>query len=122
MGKSANGQEIAKSVVSGIFEATGQSGNAVRGLQSTGGSSSIDPVFGGMLNASLLGTFEATVRLEKSYDGGVTWNPLSRDVTGTPAEYTTPVEFGVFEPEDAVEYRWNCTSYTSGTVNYRLSQ
>lgn len=126
MGKQVSGgQEVAQTVVSGTFTATGQSGNGVRGVASGPNNSQVAtvlPIFKDTFNIKLWGTFDATVKLEKSDDGGVSWQVVSRDVTGTEASYTAPIALGVYEPEHNVMYRWNCTAYTSGTVNYRISQ
>jgi hypothetical protein len=72
-------------------------------------------------NVTLRGTFVATVRLERSFDDGVTWDPLT--AAGTPMfVFTGPASEIQEEPEEGVLYRLNCTAYTSGTVDYRLSQ
>ena len=67
------------------------------------------------------GTFTATAQLECSYDGGSTWIPASLDTSGDAASYSTPVSLTGFEPEKGIYYRVNCTAYTSGTINVRLS-
>jgi hypothetical protein len=73
-------------------------------------------------NISIWGTFVGTVRLERSFDGGATWLPKTAGGSGSIYTYTSPVSEVDEEPEAAVAYRLNCTSYTSGTINYRLSQ
>lgn len=69
-------------------------------------------------------TFSATVQLEKSYDGGYTWLVAGVGGGGQQAVYTagTSVAIVPSEPEMDVLYRINCPAYTSGTINYRLSQ
>lgn len=128
--------EQACKVVSGTFVATGQSGNAIAGAgtgksgdgnqQAPNGNKQVGqstiPEFWHDFNFALWGTFVGTARLEKSFDGGATWLPCCEDNTGTAAAYTAPVNLSGFEPEYGVLYRWNCTDYTSGTVNYRISQ
>jgi len=74
----------------------------------------------GNFNFSLGGTFDATVRLEKSYDQGTTWAPVTANASEI--EFTEPCEELFTEPEVGVVYSWNCTSYTSGTINARISQ
>lgn len=64
-------------------------------------------------NISLQGFGVATVLLQRSFDRGVNW--------GTVAEYTANAEQRCDDVEMGVEYRLNCTSYTSGTIPYRLS-
>ncbi len=70
-------------------------------------------------------TFNATVQLERSFDGGLTWIVCNVGGTGTLAQYTgatvTPVSLTFAEPEQGVLYRWNCIAYTSGAPNYRIS-
>lgn len=68
-------------------------------------------------------TFVATVQLERCFDGGKTWFPANIGGAGVLASYSagTPVSLTFGEPERGVLYRWNCLSYTSGTINYRLS-
>lgn len=72
-------------------------------------------------NVSIWGTFVATVALERSFDGGVTWVNCSK-ADGTANSFTAPVSLVCLEPEPGVLYRLNCTAFTSGTVNWRLSQ
>lgn len=80
----------------------------------------------GVYNLSLTGTATATIQLERSFDGGTTWVAVSRDAVGTAATFQSTSAFAVSvvgeEPEQGVQYRLNCTSYTSGIINYRLSQ
>jgi hypothetical protein len=103
--------------ISGSFTATGQSASAV--------------VFGPfnavlwgtpLSGTGVSGTFSGTVQIERSMDGGTTWVVVSTDGTGTQAIYTSPVSVAGMEPENGVLYRFDCTIYTSGTINYRLSQ
>ena len=103
---------MAQRYVSGEFEATGQSGDNAAGDA---------PEFQGEFNLTISGTFVATVRLERSFDGGSTWHPCTRSDGGA-RQWTAPISIVVREPEDGVEYRLNCTAFTSGTVDYRLSQ
>ena len=69
-------------------------------------------------------TFAATVQIERSFDGGSTWIPCNTGSAGTLASYSagTPVSLTFGEPERNVLYRTNCLAYTSGTINYRISQ
>lgn len=99
---------MAGSVVklSGTFTGTGQSASTT--------------VFG-PFNISLWGTFSGTVALERALDG-TNFVAVATDGTGTPANYTAPVSVTGVEVESAVLYRFNCTGFTSGTINYRLSQ
>lgn len=122
MGKqTSNAGDIVTRVVSGTFTATGRSGNATAGLQA-GPSGSLPPVFKGPFNISLWGTFVATVRVARSFDGGTTWLPVAKNVDGDEASYDEPVSLSVFEAEHNVLYSVECTAFTSGTVNYRIAQ
>lgn len=97
----------AVTLTSGTFTGTGQSAAVV--VQPNG------------FNVSEWGTFAATVQLERSFDNGVTWLPVTAN--GTQLElFTAPVSENWAETEAGVLYRLNCTAYTSGTVNYRISQ
>lgn len=71
-------------------------------------------------NISIKGTFSATIALERSFDGGTTWWPVTYP-DGTAITYTGAVSTNWEESEDEVFYRLKCT-YTSGTVTFRLSQ
>lgn len=117
----STGNEQASLVVAGSFTGTGQSGNATAygmiGVPNTG----VPAVFYGPFNAVLYGTFVATAQLECSFDGGTTWILISEDTAGDGAIYTAPCKLTPYEPEKGVLYRWNCTAYTSGTMNYRIS-
>ena len=99
-------------LVTGSFTATGVSSPLV--------SPRADLIFNSF-NLSIFGTFSATVQLQRSFDGGVTWLP--RTVAGSAAySYTAPCSEIIPEQEVGVLYRLDCSSYTSGTVNYRISQ
>jgi hypothetical protein len=74
-----------------------------------------------VFNISLWGTFVATVQLERSLDGGQNWLPLT--AMGSQIYlFTGPCSETVEECEATAQYRLNCTAYTSGTVNYRISE
>jgi hypothetical protein len=101
--------------VTGTFTALGQSNAFLpEGLNEFG---EVDHQF----NVSLWGTFVATVQLERSFDNGTTWLPLTANGTQV-MKWTAPASESTGETEAGVLYRLNCTAYTSGTVNYRLSQ
>jgi hypothetical protein len=97
-----------KTPVTGSFSAAGQS-------------ASFQPINGRAFNITLWGTFSASVQLERSFDSGATWRALTASGvtlyawTGAASETAEEAEYGVI-------YRLNCTAYTSGTVNYRISQ
>ena len=68
--------------------------------------------------------YSGTVQLERSFDGGKTWIICNIGASGTLAQWTagTPVSLTFGEPEKLVLYRLNCTAFTSGPINYRISQ
>jgi len=95
-----------KSVIVGDFAATGQS----EGL-----------LVNDKANIQLAGTFVATVLLEKSFDNS-NWLEASKNSDGDAASYTGPIGATIQEVgEGNVWYRWNCSTLTSGSVNFRLS-
>jgi hypothetical protein len=63
-------------------------------------------------NMSVWGTFTATVQLQRSFDDGATWLVCK--------EVTAPYEGVGIEVESKVLYRFACTQYTNGTINFRL--
>jgi hypothetical protein len=86
-------------------------------FSSTGFSDVFEPTAD--FNISVWGTFVATVALKRSFDGGGTW------LQKWPEEIyqlDSPRSFTDAEPEKAVMYRLECISFTSGTINYRMSQ
>lgn len=105
----------ANAVMSGTFTTTGQSASFT-----AWGDFNILIYGSGGPN----GNWNATVRLERSFDGGTTWLVAGIGGAGQQAIYNTPnqdVSVVAFEAERGVLYRLNCTAYTSGTINYRLS-
>ncbi len=68
--------------------------------------------------------FVGSVQLERTFDGGQTAIVCNVGAAGSLAQWTagTPVSVSWTEAERGVGYRVNCTAYTSGTINYRLSQ
>jgi hypothetical protein len=67
--------------------------------------------------------YVGNVNVERSFDGANTWLVANIGGAGTPAQYAagTPVNITFGDPEAGVLYRMNCTSYASGTINYRMS-
>ncbi len=68
--------------------------------------------------------YNATVQIERSFDGGNTFLLCNIGDAGTLAQFNagTPVAVTFGEPEREVLYRVNCIAYVSGTINYRISQ
>lgn len=88
------------------------SSETLSGSLSTNDSSDIRGVTRRYYNVSIWGTFVATVKLQRSFDDGVTW--LTCKTTTVPFE-----GFGV-ETEAQIQYRYEVTNWVSGTINYRL--
>lgn len=70
-------------------------------------------------NFTLWGTFTGSVQLERSFNGGTDWHPIT--ILGTPLVFTGPCSEQLEEIDAGVDYRINCTALSSGTINYRLS-
>jgi len=70
-------------------------------------------------NISLWGTFVGTVVLERSFDGGNTWLPVT---SVSCYSFSAPISTSFEDGEYGNQYRFRCSSYTSGTINYRISQ
>lgn len=68
--------------------------------------------------------YVGNIQLERSFDGGSTWLPANLGSGGTLAQWSagTPISIAFGEPEKQVLYRLNCLAYTSGVINYRISQ
>jgi len=71
-------------------------------------------------------TWNGTLQLERSFDGGLTWIVCNIGGAGALALWTgatvTPLSLTFGEPEKYVLYRLNQTAYSSGTITYRISQ
>lgn len=87
----------------------------------TGVSSGYSQIQGRAFNITLSGIFVGTVQLERSFDGGTTYFPLTSNGSATMV-FTAPCSEQWIDDEKGVLYRLNCTAYTSGTVTYRISQ
>ena len=95
-------------IIAGTFNAVGVSAVFVPSRNSPPG-----------FNISVWGTFVGTVVVERSFDDGTTGLPKWPDAVYS---MSSPMSFSDSEPEDGVKYRLNCSSYSSGTINYRVSQ
>lgn len=102
----SSGSDMAKQVETGTFTATGASAQIA---------------FRGPFSVAVWGTFAGTIDLQKSFDGGTTWVNDYAPYIANQITMTAPAAFQCVEAEDGVYYRLNCSTYTSGTVNYRLS-
>lgn len=104
----------------GIQAAADQAAIVILGNFVTTGNSTGQTVYG-PFNMFLWGTFSGTVLLQRSFDSGGTWITCSTDSSGTLASYAAAVSLVINEPEAGMQYRLNCSAYTSGTINYRIS-
>lgn len=77
------------------------------------GTSIVIDSYNGNFNITLGGFGVGTVDLQRSFDGS-TWQNV------TDGSFTADVNKIGYEPEDAVQYRFNCSSYDSGTITYRI--
>ena len=100
--------------VGALFKLTGDI-NVTDSFSSVTDSSSYQDLdTGESLVCSLSGTWVGTMTLQRSYDGGSTWVDY--------AAYTTNTTFEVIALQDAMQYRWSMTAWTSGTCNARLTK
>ncbi len=67
----------------------------------------------GYFNLSLSGSWAGTVKLERSFDNGSSWQIVD--------SFTANIENVGYEPEGAT-YRLRCSAYTSGVIIGRLGQ
>lgn len=72
----------------------------------------------GKFAVELYGTFVGTARLERRTDG-TNWVPLF--YLNTAHSRTTPCA-EIFDEPIGAQYRVACTAYTSGTINWQISQ
>jgi len=101
--------------------ATGDQANAVvTGSFTATGAGSDFSVYG-VFNIAVWGTFDATAVLQKTFDGGTTWIGVLSPYTGTAVSITASGALQFAECEQGVSYRLDCSTYVSGTMNYRLS-
>ena len=89
-------------------------------LTTTSRSSTFTPIPGRGFNITISNTFVGTVALQRSFDAGATWFPLTGG--GFPIyNWTGPASEMAVEDEVDVLYSLYFTR-TSGTVTYRISQ
>lgn len=99
--------------------------NIVTGqLAATGRSSPINAF--GTLNISMWAAdpnapVTANVVPERSFDGGTTWLPVT-DLDRGIAFADFPMSTKLIEGEPGVLYSLNCTAFSGGIINYRLSR
>lgn len=84
----------------------------------TGVSASIAIKHGDFLSYAVSGTFAATLVVEKSVNGGASWEQTFSSVTAA-ASVNLPVEL---PGGGQALFRFRCTSFTSGTVAYTIGE
>jgi len=82
----------------------------------TGSSASFSPILGRDFNITISGGVGAVV-VERSFDNGTTWYAVITDAL----RIALPESFTLNESEPSL-YRVRCTTFTSGTFTYRISQ
>lgn len=117
----ASNQTSANMTLSTIANNTAKSAaNNVSGTFSSPGSSTSINNFRGDYNVTLSGAFSGVVQIERSFDAGTSWSPIT--ALGTLIALNGPCSEIFSEPEASVRYRLTCTSLSSGTISYRISQ
>lgn len=115
-------------VVSSTVQVSGLTTVTIGGLTT----SQISTITAGAVLGTFVGvgiTPDATINLERTFDGGTTWITAGISGNGQPASYEfgssaidNPVSVVAGEPERNVGYRFNCTAFTGTvTVGYRIS-
>lgn len=91
-------------------------GSGTLGSVSNGPAVALDA---GPFSLDLFGTFVGTARLERRVDGS-NWVPFF--YLNTAHSRTTPCSEIFNEAVPQAEYRVACTAYTSGTINWQITQ
>lgn len=102
----SGGDDLALQVASGTLTGLDDAGESI--------------LLRGNFNVSVWGTFDATVALERSFDGGSSWIRVTFS-DGNAITYTAAASAVWSEPEFGVSFRLRCSAYTSGSINWRLS-
>lgn len=89
------------------------------GALSSAASGTAVPLRSGTYNLTIWGTFVATLVVEYSFDAQVTW-VAATTLDGVPASFTSPISVVGDQPEANTYARVRCSSYTSGTANWRI--
>lgn len=72
-----------------------------------------------ILRYSVSGTFVATIIIERTQNGGASWEPLPGVSITAAASADLTVEHS---DQGSASYRLRCSSYTSGTATYEISE
>lgn len=74
----------------------------------------------GNFNASTRGTWTGTIKLRRSLDNGANWMDLTAG--GSSISYTANLDESFYEPEPQALYRWEFTTFGSGSVIVRIGK
>jgi len=66
-------------------------------------------------------TFGGTVVVERSFDGGGTWLPFT-DIDGLAISWGAGVSTILTEPQEGVYWRFRCSAFSSGPINWMIGQ
>lgn len=102
------GGGVPQAAVTGNFVAVGNSAHYI-------------PLPRRAFNVTIWGVFVATLQVQASYDAGVNYVPVTAGGVSF-TDTTIPGASQFEDTEGTVRYRLACISWTSGTVNYRISQ
>jgi len=83
-------------------------------VSATGVTGIFQPIANKPFNVEIFGTFVATVAVVRSFDNGVTWQPVLKPDVTTAASFTAPANYVAFEPDASVLWALSVT-WTSGT-------
>jgi len=121
-GKDTSGKDVLvplRLTGGGVLRLSGEPRVLTQQLAAVGATNGVE-LFGNF-NVHITGAFTGSVRLERSFDAGTSWAPLT-DQLGSAVAFTAPVSLVAHEPEEGVRYRANATALTAGTPTIRLSQ
>jgi len=112
----AAGCQPASSAASGLTPLTGT-------FTTPGPSASFTPIAGRGFDIVISGAFSGSIQLERQLNG--VWQPLTVSAGGAITQlylYAADASDIAVEPQAGVPYRLNCTTLTSGTPSYSVSQ
>jgi hypothetical protein len=121
-----NAQPITAADAASTVTGSGLGGQSVvTGTPTTGSAVGVPVGNGGLACVQVSGTFSATLVVENSYDGGVTWYAVILTPIGETGTVTSITVIGAatYDCRGATNTRARCpaTDYTSGTANVGFS-
>lgn len=103
-------QTVASNVSAGVLSSGTLANTAAPGL-----------IVLGNMSVTISGTFNADIRLQRSFDGGTTFTQCI-DEAGHPIAISVPGEMKFSETEPGVLYRVAPVNFVSGTWTYRYGR